>query len=752
MGQKKLLASSAYALTPILFLALSIAAPADAPAQMRINEILPNPIGSDTGTERLEIYNAGSTPIDVTGWAIDDAATFDEVAVRARLPEDFDTAACSGDPIIQPGEYRVIKGMTANAWVNNSGDDIYLITDRTSVPPPVVHQVTYGQSVEGMGWAAVPDGSSNFAWRTLTLCATNGGGGDSTPPSDVTNLQAMPGDFPGEVILTWPAPGDDGMTGTASEYRIRVAYATINSGNFEAAADLERWTNEPLPSAGGTDEEWTVFGLDPDSTYFFALTAIDDANNESGVSNSSGTAPGPGAPLDPNLGYNVYFGNLHSHTGFSDGVQTPADAYFFARFTAPTPLDFLAVTDHNHSGAGMQLADYATGLAQAAAANVDGEFVAIYGQEWGLAANGHVNIYESGALFGWESGNYDVFVAEGNYGALYTAIAANPPASYPPVASFCHPGSDDFGNYLVTADGQSVVHLMALVNGPAASTATDESDIGNTNFDASFGEALMAGYRVSPIGDQDNHSANWGASSQSRAGVLATAKTKSAIIEAMAAGRTFATMDHNTRVEFSAEGFAMGSDFTAADGIRISARVTDPDPGAATAMIELLRGVTGSSAAVRVAFNENNAEFSWRELDTFSPNTEVHYYLRIRLVDGRSIWTGPVYVDYDPAHPIAVEGLPSGRLSLATPYPNPARDAVSIHFTLPPSVSRAELGIYDASGRLVRRLSHEVGASGPQSITWNGRAQSGERVHTGIYFIRLQTEIGTATRKMIYLQ
>ena len=52
-----------------------------------------------------------------------------------------------------------------------------------------------------------------------------------------------------------------------------------------------------------------------------------------------------------------------------DGVQTPANAYSFARNTAPTPLDFLAVTDHNHVSAGMSLPSYAQGLSQAAAAN-----------------------------------------------------------------------------------------------------------------------------------------------------------------------------------------------------------------------------------------------------------------------------------------------------------------------------------------------------------------------------------------------
>jgi hypothetical protein len=723
----------------------------DAAAQIRINEILPNPAGSDDGTERIEIYNAGSTPIDVTGWAIDDAATFDEVAVRARLPEDFD-ASCSTDPIIQPGEFRLVKGTSTNPWVNNSGDDIYLISDRTSVPPPVVHQVTYGQSMENMGWAAVPDGSSNFAWRTLTLCASNGGAGDGTPPAAVSDLAVMPGDHPGEVKLTWTAPGDDATTGTASEYRIRVAYAPIDAAGFEAAADLERWINEPLPSLAGTLEEWTVFGLSPDSSYFFALTAIDDAGNEGGLSNSPGTAPAAGALLDPDLGYDVYYGNLHSHTGYSDGAQTPADAYFYARYTAPTPLDFLSVTDHNHAAAGMQLADYAAGLAEAAAANEDGAFIAIYGQEWGYASGGHVNIFESPALFGWEAGNYDVFVAEGDYTALYTAVLANPPAAYPPIAEWCHPGSDDFDSYAVTDDGKSVVHLMALVNGPANSTATDESDVGNTNFDAVFADALRKGYRVSPVADQDNHYANWGASTQGRTAVLATEKTKSALMDALAARRTYATMDHNTLVEFSADGHAMGEAFVAAEGVRLVARVSDPDPGAATTKIELFRGITGTSSATRVAFNEGNSELHWRELDTFAEGTEAHYYLRIRLASGFSIWTGPVYVTYDPSGVIAVDELPMSRLSLAAPYPNPARGAVTISFALPPGAERARLSIFDTAGRLVRSLDHSPAVSGPQTVSWDGRADNGREVRSGVYFIRLESGEDSITKKMLYLQ
>src|SRR5215510_163157 len=43
----------------------------------------------------------------------------------------------------------------------------------------------------------------------------------------------------------------------------------------------------------------------------------------------------------------VFFGNLHSHTSYSDGSGTPDEAYQHAREVAH--LDFLAITDHNHA-------------------------------------------------------------------------------------------------------------------------------------------------------------------------------------------------------------------------------------------------------------------------------------------------------------------------------------------------------------------------------------------------------------------
>ena len=726
-------------------------------AQIKINEIFPNPVGAnEAGLEWIEIYNAGPTVVNMTGWAIDDAVTIGTAAVRARIPEDLD-AACNSSAIIGPGEYRVIRPLATSINLNNGGDDVYLVSDRLT-SATVVHSVTYPSfsANEGQSWACICDGSTSFNYRTvITMCRSNGGAtGDVTPPGTVSNLSAVPGQLPGEIRLTWTAPGDDGATGTASAYIIKVAHSPITAGTFDASADIDRWIMEPSPHAAGTPETLFVFGLDPDSTWHFALKTQDEVCNTSAISNSSGTAPLAGVRLNPDLGYTPYFGNLHSHTSYSDGVQTPAQAFSYARIGAPTPLDFLAVTDHNHSGAGMSLPDYGLGLSEAASANSDGNFVAIWGQEWGIiATGGHANLFEAPGLFGWEAGNYNTFVAQTDYTGLYTAFVNNPPQGYPPVVEWCHPASGDFNNYAVTADSRKVVHLMSLISGPAFSTSVTESDVGSTTGnEILFQDALRLGHRVSPAGDQDNHEATWGASTQTRTVVQGAGLTKNEILGALAKRRCYASQDHNAEVRFSADGRAMGTAWTSANGVRIAVQVIDPDAGEEVSQIDLLRGITGVSNAVVVASSIGNSSFAWRERTSFAPGTEAHYYLRIRKSNTATIWTGPVYVTYDPAGPTAVgDAVIGSELSMAV-GPNPSLGRVTASFTLPRDTRQADLAVYDASGRRVTTLLAGPLAAGTHSVVWTGSDDRQRSAPVGIFFIRLATEGRSVVRKVLLVR
>ena len=84
------------------------------------------------------------------------------------------------------------------------------------------------------------------------------------------------------VTLTWTAPGDDGNTGTASQYDIRYSTSPINDGNWDAAIQVQ---GEPDPQPAGTEESFTITGLEPNTAYYFAIMTADEVPNWSGLSN-----------------------------------------------------------------------------------------------------------------------------------------------------------------------------------------------------------------------------------------------------------------------------------------------------------------------------------------------------------------------------------------------------------------------------------------------------------------------------------
>jgi hypothetical protein len=317
---------------------------------------------------------------------------------------------------------------------------------------------------------------------------------------------------------------------------------------------------------------------------------------------------------------------------------------------------------------------------------------------------------------------------------------------------FCHPAADDYEDYAATPDALASVKLCSLINGPSMSTSTTESDVGNTNYDPQFREALRKGFRVSPTGDQDNHNATWGAATESRTAVLSAGLTKSQILTALAAGRNYATQDHNVVVKFSANGRPMGTAFAAPTGARIAAAVSDPDIGEGVAQIDLYRGITGVSEAVVVATSFGNDRFAWRETEVFADGTEAHYYLRIRMLDNQAIWTGPVYVTYDEEATVAVE-QPAGGATLAlVAAPNPAMGRITASFALPRAEGNVELAVFDATGRRVKTLLGGPMSAGSHQVVWTGHDDHGATVPAGIFFLRLRTEAVSAAKKVLMIR
>ena len=105
--------------------------------------------------------------------------------------------------------------------------------------------------------------------------------GDNTAPSAITNLLAIQ-PTGNSALLTWNAPGDDGSSGIAAAYDIRWSTSPIDAGNFAQATPF---ATVPDPLVAGLPQTFVALGLQPLTTYWFAIRTRDESTNWSAISN-----------------------------------------------------------------------------------------------------------------------------------------------------------------------------------------------------------------------------------------------------------------------------------------------------------------------------------------------------------------------------------------------------------------------------------------------------------------------------------
>ena len=93
---------------------------------------------------------------------------------------------------------------------------------------------------------------------------------------------------------------------------------------------------------------------------------------------------------------------------------------------------------------------------------------------------------------------------------------------------------------------------------------------------------------------------------------------------------------------------------------------------------------------------------------------------------------------------------PRARLDLAV-QPNPAGAGVTIAFSAG-AKGRGEIAILDLSGRVVRAWSERSFAAGPQVLAFDGHDQRGERLASGVYFVRVRLNGVTEVRQINLLR
>jgi streptogramin lyase len=87
----------------------------------------------------------------------------------------------------------------------------------------------------------------------------------------------------------------------------------------------------------------------------------------------------------------------------------------------------------------------------------------------------------------------------------------------------------------------------------------------------------------------------------------------------------------------------------------------------------------------------------------------------------------------------------------ATQYPNPFNPVVTIRFDLV-QAEVVRLLVYDARGRVVRRLLEAQQPAGTHSVRWDGLDEQGQSVPSGVYMYRLITDSSEAGDRLLLLK
>ncbi len=297
-------------------------------------------------------------------------------------------------------------------------------------------------------------------------------------------------------------------------------------------------------------------------------------------------------------GMHLYFGNLHSHTGNSDGQGTPAEAFAWAKDTAK--FDFYAVTDHSEYLDSTKWND--TG-AQADRFNQDGRFVALRGFEYSHPYGGHVCV--------WNTSSYTNAILSPSISLFYAWLAQNNG-----IAQFNHPGREP-GIFNKLAYDKSVAGNMSAIE-----VGNKGDSINGNAYYPYYPQALDKGWRVGPSSNQDNHTLN----ANSHRTVLASPElTRAGLLESLNQRRFYSTDDPNIKVLFKCGGNWMGSTAQLDPGnTAFSVLVSDDEP---IAKLELIGGAGQVVQEKDFDVNQASEQVTWNPtIDLQSPG---YYFLKI---------------------------------------------------------------------------------------------------------------------------
>ena len=356
--------------------------------------------------------------------------------------------------------------------------------------------------------------------------------------------------------------------------------------------------------------------------------------------------------------YQLYFGQLHSHTQYSDGAGSLDAALDYVKnLPESANVQFVAFTDHSNyfdtTGAAnpegalydMSLASassqetwnsYRSSVAAFNEANA-GSLVALAGFEMTWSGGpGHINTFNTPGIVSRNNSTLNNKTDYAGMRAYYALLSQQEGADS--LSQFNHPGNT-FGTFGDFAFWDPVIDSRMYM----VEAGNGEGQIGAGGYYPSYEYYTMAldkGWHLAPTNNQDNHKGRWGNANDARDVILTDDFSEQGIYDALRAMRMYATEDKNLEIGYTVNGMLLGSSLTEVpEKLNIHVTVNDPD-------------ASDSISKVEVIVNSGKTAYTWDDPAvlatgdlsvTLDPDYS-YYYIRVTQGDGDLAVTAPVWV------------------------------------------------------------------------------------------------------------
>lgn len=606
----------------------------------------------DASGNSIPIYRAASYPSGVVaGDQVDLFACVSKFnttdQLRVGLSSDYVVKNDTKAPVItmptfenaQVGkDYKVSITITDNVTVTEA--EISYTVNHTTNKISMVKNT----DISSLWEASLPGSTFTLDATSISLVITAKDGAGNVASSEEVNIYLV--DEP-MILNVTPAYG----AYTGEEKRPVIAVTAMNLGTRPTATLTLKDKESIVLDADSMSLEEGVFIYKPledlpDQQY----TAIVTLTREDGKSVSYEWLFTVGTPE-----YSLYFGQLHSHTTYSDGSGSLDSALsYINNLNESDHIDFVAFTDHSNyfdtktevnpeaalynkslmTSQSLRLWDeYKNKIANFNASAENKGVIALAGFEMTWSGGpGHMNTWNTQGIVSRNNASLNSKTSDAGLKAYYDLLSQ--PEGKDSISQFNHPGTtfgtfSDFAYWNPEIDSR--ITLVEVGNGEGA--------IGSGGYFPSYSYYTMAldkGWHVAPSNNQDNHKGKWGNANDARNVILTDNLTEQGIYDALKDRKVYATEDKNLEITYTVNDEFMGTIIQEVpESLNIEVGLSDMDDAIQKAEI-----IVNSGRVVHTW--EVNAQSQSLSV-TLTPEYS-YYYIRVTQKDGDLAVTAPVWV------------------------------------------------------------------------------------------------------------